>query len=108
MTDTTAVNEGHCRYRIEGEMTIFRAAELKNELLDNISQHGEVEVDLSGVTEIDTSGLQLMVMAKVEAELKNRDLRFTGHSRPVLEILDMCDLAAFFGDPVVISSQAAG
>lgn len=98
---------GHCRYAIEGEMTIYRAVELKQELLDKIVQHEEIEVDLSQVTEIDSAGLQLMVLAKLEAAVHDKRLRFDGHSAAVMEILDLSDLAGFFGDPVVISSQPA-
>lgn len=100
-------NGGHCRYAIEGEMTIYRAIELKQELLETIAQHEEIEVDLSRVAEIDSSGLQLMVLAKLEASVHNKRLRFDGHSPAVMEILDLSDLAGFFGDPVVISSQPA-
>jgi len=86
-------------------MTIYRAAELKDELMSKIDQHQEIEIDLSGVAEIDTAGLQLMVLAKLEASIRNKRLRFDGHSPVVTEILDLSDLAGFFGDPVVISSQ---
>lgn len=103
-----AAEGGHLRYPIEGEMTIYRVQELKSGLLDNLTRYRDVEVDLSGVTEIDTAGLQLMVLAKIEAELRGIALRFTGHSKAVLEVLDLCDMAGYFGDPVVISSQAAG
>ena len=87
-------------------MTIYRANELKQELLDKISGNQEIDIDLSSVTEIDSAGLQLMVLAKLEAVARNRVLRFDGHSKAVMEILDLADLAGFFGDPVVISSAS--
>lgn len=105
MTANNKNNQGgHCRYAIEGEMTIYRAIELKQELMDKIAQHSEIEVDLSRVAEIDSAGLQLMVLAKLEAAARSKVLRFDGHSPAVMEILDLSDLAGFFGDPVVISS----
>jgi hypothetical protein len=35
-------------------------------------------------------------------------LRLAGHSRAVLEVFDLCNLAAYFGDPLVISNSVAG
>lgn len=47
--------------RIEGEFTIYRAMELKPVLF---AQPPVTEIDLSGVTEFDSSGLQLLMLAK--------------------------------------------
>ncbi len=101
-TDGNAV-----QFAIAGEMTIFRAAELKAAMLAEIAQAQEIEIDLSRVTEIDSAGVQLMVAAKLEAILRGKELRFSGHSKPVTDMLDLCDLGSFFGDQIVISSQAA-
>lgn len=91
------------RFAIEGEMTIYRAAELKDLILPQIGLADEIEIDLSNVDEIDSSGLQLLIATKREAVLHDKQLRFVGHSKPVLELLDLCDLGAFFGDQLVIS-----
>lgn len=103
MTDTTGQA---AQFSIEGEMTIFRAAELKALLLPQIEQSQELEIDLSRVSEIDSAGLQLMIAAKLEAILRGKELRFTGHSQPVTDMLDLCDLGSFFGDQIVISHAA--
>jgi anti-sigma B factor antagonist len=107
MTAATENTTGFHPLPISGEMTIYRAMELKELLLEGIAQHAEIEIDLSGVSEIDASGLQLMVMAKREAEQQAKPLRFTGHSQPVLELLDLADMVGYFGDPVVITSQVS-
>jgi len=88
-----------------GEFTIFTANENRSRLAEAITGViGDIEVDLGDVTEIDSAGLQLMVMAKREATALGKKLRFTQHSAPVLDLLDLCDLGGFFGDPVVIRS----
>ena len=92
---------------IEGELTIFRAQELRESIMSAITANDEIEIDLSGVTEVDGSGSQLMVSAKLEAILRGKTLRYTGHSKPVLDMIDLCDLGAFFGDQMVIGSKAA-
>ena len=52
---------------VEGEMTIYRAAELKPALLDCVRTHEAPALDLSAVTEFDSAGLQLLMMARREA-----------------------------------------
>lgn len=100
------VNDKQCRIVIDGEMTIYTAMELNASLLPPLVKYSEMEVDLAGVSEVDSSGLQLMVLAKNEALAHGKTLRITAHSPAVLEILSLCDLEGFFGDPVVISSRA--
>ena len=90
---------------IEGELSICRAEELKRELLPLYETGRELEIDLSGVTEMDGAGLQLMVAMKIEAIDRDVRLSFTGHSAAVMEVLDLADLVGFFGDPVLITRQ---
>ncbi len=92
--------------KIEGDMTIYTAAELKAGLMPCITQPGEREIDLSGVSEIDSAGLQLLLLAKREAARHASPLRLTGHSRAVLEVLNLCDLVPYFGDPVLVFRDA--
>lgn len=92
------------RFVIEGEMTIYNALELKDQLLAPFDQWAHIEIDLAGVSDIDAAGLQLLVMAKTEAVARGIDLRLVGHSPVVLEVLELCNLENFFGDPVVIGS----
>ena len=90
--------------RIDGELTIYRAQELKQALL---ADPAPVEIDLSGVTEIDTAGLQLLILAKKTALAKQRTLRLVAHSPAVIEVIELLNLAAYFGDPLVIASRAS-
>jgi anti-anti-sigma regulatory factor len=80
-------------------------AEQRQRLLDALETASEVEIDLAHVTEIDTAGIQVMVAAKREAAVRNKPLRFTGHSPEVVDILDLCDLAVHLGDPMLIQSR---
>lgn len=96
-----------CLMRPEGEMSIYTAAETKARLMPLLEKCTELEIDLSLVSELDSAGLQLLILAKRECAARGGSLHLTGHSRAVLEVLDMCDMNAFFGDPVVISSQAS-
>jgi anti-sigma B factor antagonist len=85
---------------ISGDMTIYTAAALKEELMTHIAQPGEREIDLSEVSEMDSAGLQLLILAKREAMRYKHDLRLTGHSRAVQEVMDLCNMGGYFGDPI--------
>ncbi|MFA7267915.1 MAG: STAS domain-containing protein [Sterolibacterium sp.] len=91
---------------LAGEFTIFTAATMREQLLAGFDGADEVEVDLAQVSEIDSAGVQLMVAAKQEAAAQKKVLRFSGHSSAVLDTIDLCSLAAYFGDPVLIHSPA--
>jgi anti-anti-sigma factor len=52
---------------VEGELTIYRAAELKPVLLDAVRTMDAPAFDLSAVTEFDSAGVQLLLMARREA-----------------------------------------
>lgn len=88
--------------RIDGELTIFRAMELKPIMLANPLPE---EIDLSGVTELDTAGVQLLMLAKRTALAQQRELRLVGHSPAVLEVFELLNVAAYFGDPLVMDSS---
>lgn len=93
------------RINITGELSIFTAAALRQQLLDAFDTGSELEVDLSAVSEMDSAGMQLMVAAKREAVLRNQSLRFTNHSPAVFDILELCNLTGHLGDPVLIHSR---
>jgi len=106
MTIRVETKNGLCLLHIEGEMSIYTAAELKSQLLPHLAQPGELEIDLSQVSELDGAGLQLLILAKRETERVGTTLRLAWHSRAVLDVFDLCNLGAFFGDPLVISHSA--
>ena len=89
--------------RIEGELTIFRAAELMPQLLASPAPQ---TLDLSGVTEIDSAGLQLLMLVNREAGQQGKTLEISGHSPAVQQVLDFCNLVGVFGDPMLISARA--
>lgn len=90
--------------RIEGEMSIYRASELKQMLLTALQQSDTLEIDLSAVTELDTAGVQLLVLAKKTAQARHCNLQLVAHSPVVLQALELLNLVAYFGDPLVIPS----
>lgn len=53
---------------INGGMTIYQASELKTLLLNKLSSVSALEIDLSAVSEIDTTGLQLLLALRRETK----------------------------------------
>lgn len=87
---------------ISGEFTIFRAAELKQTIF---TEPLATEIDLSEVSEMDSAGLQLLMLAKKTAQEQGRELRLVGHSEAVIDVFELLNVAAYFGDPVVMGSR---
>ena len=83
------INNDLSKLMIEGEMTIFNATELKENLIDNLAACSELEIDLSQVSEMDTTGLQLLLLIYKEASLLNKSLRLTAYSPSVAAVFDL-------------------
>lgn len=96
MTDKRAVPAGTASFAIEGELTIFRAEELKRAILAMFEQPGAVEIDLSQVTEIDLAGVQLLMLAKLIADGRRRQLRLRRPSDAVATALALLRLGPYF------------
>lgn len=88
--------------KISGEMTIYTAAELKQALTPLLYRQQALELDLSQVSEMDSAGLQLLLAAKKTMQQGGSPLHLVMHSHAVLDALELCQLAAFFGDPTLI------
>jgi anti-sigma B factor antagonist len=90
---------------LAGELSIYRAAELRTLLitaLAGLAEGGTLALNLAEVSELDCAGVQLLLSAKKTALASQRTLRLVGHSPAVLEVFDTLDLAATFGDPLLM------
>jgi anti-anti-sigma regulatory factor len=52
-----------------GDLTIFEAGEFKESLVKLLSNDGLVSLDLSGVTRVDSSAIQLILAARKQGRL---------------------------------------
>ena len=105
MTTSTSHDRKQNKVSIAGTMTIYDAADHKKELLNAFNTSDELEIDLSGVSEMDTAGVQLLVLLKREAFKDGKQVRLVAHSAASLEVLEIYNLGAYFGDQLVISSR---
>lgn len=92
-----------CKLALEGELTIYNAVDLKEGLLKYLRSSSQLEIDLSHVNELDTAGLQVLACAKKDAANNAIPFSLVNHSQSVIEVLDLYNMASYFGDPVLIS-----
>ncbi|MBK1614745.1 anti-sigma B factor antagonist [Rubrivivax gelatinosus] len=87
-------------FAIDGELSIYRAGELREALLARLAEAvaHPLEIDLAGVTEFDSAGVQLLFAARKSAAARGRELRLVRHSPAVLEVFQALDLAGHFGN----------
>jgi len=99
-------SDGVARLAIDGEMTIYRAADLKQQLVEAVRKSAVLEVDLAGISEFDTAGLQVLMVAKQAAAAAGHQLHLVAHSAAVIEIFEMLDVGGFFGDALLMPAAA--
>ncbi len=87
------------------DMTIYNAAVQKQMLLEALAECDELDLDLSQVAEMDTAGFQVLLLAKREALKAGKAVNLSAHSKAVTELLDLYNMASYFGDPMVIPAS---
>ena len=78
--------------QIDGELTIYTAADLAAQWLPRLGATPRMALDLSQITEMDGAGLQLLLMVQREAPKAGTRLEITGQSKAVIETLALCNL----------------
>lgn len=102
-----AVQDAAAPLAISGELSIYRAAELRQWLLEQLQATppgATLRISLAEVSEIDSSGAQLLLAAKALAAERGCRLQFTDHSPSVLELITLFDLAAQLDDPLLVAT----
>jgi len=77
---------------VVGELSILTAAEVKGVLVDALGRGEDLELDLSEVTEMDTAGLQLLLMLRREAGQLSRSVSLVAPSEAVRSVLAIARL----------------
>ena len=103
--DIKLQNDSVTQLVIRDEMTIYNVLEQNKTLLPYLEADKELQIDLSEVTEIDSAGVQLLIVLKQQAQKVNNQFSLVHHSQSVIDVLELFDLAAFFGDPVIMPAD---
>lgn len=83
---------------MEGPLTIYTATEQKDVLLSLFPLAHEVELDLSNVDEMDSAGLQLLILVKRESLMNGTQLLLSNPSPMVSEALRLSGLDDYFAN----------
>jgi anti-anti-sigma factor len=84
------------KVNILGDMTIYTALDLKQQLQMVIADSAAIEIDLSQVNEMDTAGFQQLYLAKRESAGAGKPFRLTGQSPAAKELLDLYNMQSYF------------
>lgn len=82
--------------RLTGSLEASTSGESLDHLLQVLRSGRKVSMDAHGLTEIDTSGIQILLALRKEARLTGRDLRVTHPSKSVLDVFRLIGLENFF------------
>lgn len=93
---------GH--FRLQGSMTIQNSTTITRELLEAVKAHDELSIDLSEVSRIDCTGVQLLLSTKLCA---NKILKLIHHSECVSDAIELINLGQHLNDPMLIPSSKA-
>ncbi len=91
----------HAWAALTGEVTIYTVSEIKAALSRELEGSETIEIDLAGVNEMDTAGLQFMLIAK---RYPGKTVHFTNHPPVVLRLVDLANLGGALGDPLLFTA----
>ena len=92
MAISIAPSDTGAQIRIDGEFNIYIAAESRDTLLAALQEHPNFVLDIAAIEEIDTSGIQLLLMIQREAKRLNKTLSISEPSPSVLEVITLLNL----------------
>lgn len=90
---------------VSRNLNIYEAQSLKDDLLNLPQKAHVVELDLSQVIEIDTAGLQLLLLVRRESSKQGKTLRIAACSPAVQELIELCGLAELLIDALALPAS---
>ena len=102
----TCPHEGRTFLQAVGELTIDTVAQARRELQSLLAGQPPVGLDLAGVVEIDTAGVQFLVWLQREAADRGDGAVLSNPSQAVVEWFDLLGVPRDFADPAPHSPGA--
>lgn len=93
---------------LKGDLNIYHAQAVRDKVLEQFNESKRTAIDLSGVAEADTAGVQILVWAKKESERRNHPIKMINHSPPIIKAIDLLGLIGFFGDKIKVPVEERG
>lgn len=95
MNNDTKASAG-AQFQPEGELNIYNAVAMKEEIAGLITQNERVIIDLSSVTEFDSAGLQILLFASLLSKRLEVEISWAGVSDIVRQVITQCRLESVF------------
>lgn len=95
-------SDDECQLIFAGDMNINTAGYFRKKFIQCIETYRVLEFDLSGVSDLDTNGLQLLIQIKRECNEAGKEVRLIAHSPVVVEVFESFGMTDFFRDPLVL------
>lgn len=86
--------EADALLKLDAELTIYTASELKEQLLAPLDTYEALELDLSEVAEIDSAGVQLILLLRREAARMGKSVRLGSASPAARDLLELYGIHA--------------
>lgn len=83
--------------QIDGDLTIYTVSRIRGEILAQLNFESDLHLDLSGVIEIDTAGLQLLVSIRNAMARSGKSLLLCNPSDAVKDLSNRCNFELSFG-----------
>lgn len=99
MTHTIEALVDHTLVRVAGDLTIYEAPAIRDLVLQALQGASAVVIDLDGVTDVDSAGLQVLISARKSASLLGTPLTLRCQSDPVVALMDLCKLRSVLLTP---------
>ena len=98
----TEISQGNWQLTLSGPLTIYEVTDVRTTLKGLPPTPDQLSVHLGDVDEIDTAGLQLLLALH---KWLGEQFHLTHHSEAVIDLIDLFQLAPFFGDEIVLPQQ---
>ena len=95
-------------FSVSQELTIYSVSNDYKSIVSLMNEHPLVELNLADVTAIDGAGIQMLMLIKQMANRNQKEVTFVNHSQAVVDVMDLINVGAFFGDPVVLPANRSG
>lgn len=95
-----------CHVQLQGELTIYQAQQFSEQLIPLLECREPIVLDLSDVSDIDTSCAQVLMVARRARLSHGKGFALVNHSQPVIDAFETLGLVSWFGDPVVLKVES--
>ncbi len=87
---------GLCRLGFEGDMTIYHAQDMLEVMMPHTEDYKQFELNLSKVEDVDSAGIQLLLMLDLKSREKHGETSIVEPSGSVYEVLNLYRLVERF------------